>query len=81
MVDREQLKLEIDRVQDEYLEALQRIIEAFKLPSETNGRSARTLPAQEEDWQKFVAETAGAWQGEPLVRGEQGNYEQREKLL
>lgn len=28
----------------------------------------------------FFESTVGAWQGEPLVRGEQGNYEQRETL-
>ena len=29
----------------------------------------------------FFERTAGAWQGEPLVRGSQGEYEQREELL
>jgi len=29
----------------------------------------------------FFEKTAGAWQGEPLTRDEQGEYEQRETLL
>ena len=29
----------------------------------------------------FFEHTAGAWEGEPLVRGSQGEYEQREELL
>jgi hypothetical protein len=29
----------------------------------------------------FFEKTAGAWEGEPLTRGEQGEYEQRETLL
>jgi hypothetical protein len=28
----------------------------------------------------FFAQTAGAWEGEPLSRGEQGEYEVREEL-
>lgn len=33
----------------------------------------------QEDWRKFVLETAGAWQGD-LERPEQGAYEQRDEL-
>jgi len=29
----------------------------------------------------FFERTAGAWEGEPLTRDEQGEYEQREALL
>jgi hypothetical protein len=38
--------------------------------------SPRTSKA---DWEQFVRETAGAWQGE-LVRPPQGEYERREEL-
>jgi hypothetical protein len=34
--------------------------------------------ADREAWQKFIAETAGRWQGE-LERPEQGEYEQRDQ--
>ncbi|MBD2103119.1 hypothetical protein [Leptolyngbya sp. FACHB-261] len=29
----------------------------------------------------FFERTAGAWQGEPLTRGEQGEFEQRDELV
>jgi len=35
--------------------------------------------AAQEDWRRFVAETAGAWQGD-LERPEQGLFEQRDEL-
>jgi len=35
--------------------------------------------APQEDWEQFVRETAGAWQGE-LVRPAQGDYERRDEL-
>ena len=41
-------------------------------------------PATPEDlgWTRgFFERTAGAWEGKPLVRGEQGAYEERDELL
>jgi len=35
--------------------------------------------SEQEEWQQFVRETAGAWQGD-LVRPDQGDYEQRDEL-
>ena len=32
-----------------------------------------------EEWKRFIEETAGCWQGEPLVRPEQGEFEKREE--
>jgi len=32
-----------------------------------------------EDSRRFVAQTAGAWEGEPLERPAQGDYEKREE--
>jgi hypothetical protein len=44
-----------------------------------------TTPAEATDergWPVgFFEETAGAWSGEPLDRGEQGTYERREELV
>jgi hypothetical protein len=39
--------------------------------------AARATPDREA-WRRFVDETAGAWQGEPLERPDQGAYERRE---
>lgn len=32
-----------------------------------------------EQWQEFIRSTAGRWEGEPLVRPEQGEYETRDE--
>ena len=32
-----------------------------------------------EQWKKFIEETAGCWEGEPLVRPPQGEFESREQ--
>ena len=38
-----------------------------------------TAPPDREAWKRFVDETAGAWQGEPLTRPPQGEYEVRQQ--
>ncbi|MEM7534558.1 MAG: hypothetical protein AAF639_20425 [Chloroflexota bacterium] len=42
---------------------------------------SETQPAQSEWPPNFFEETAGSWQGEPLVRDDQGDYEVRLELL
>ncbi len=39
----------------------------------------RPAPMSQEEWQHWVDETAGKWQGE-FERPEQGEYEQREPM-
>lgn len=46
-------------------------------PAEEPPASTRPKMSREE-WLRFIDETAGHWEGEPLVRPEQGQYEQRE---
>ena len=42
----------------------------------------RSAPPDDLGWPAgFFERTAGAWEGEPLVRGDQGTYEERDKLL
>jgi hypothetical protein len=82
MITRELVKAEIDKVQDQYLEILYRIIKVLTTPPE----SVTTPPPSNEEpgtlgWPpNFFQETAGAWQGAPLVREEQGDYEVRDEL-
>lgn len=38
---------------------------------------AASRPRTQEEWEAFVERTAGKWQGEPLERPEQGEYEER----
>ncbi len=42
--------------------------------------AANQSSAADEDWERFIEETAGRWQGEPLVRPEQGDFEERNEL-
>ncbi|MBV8884690.1 MAG: hypothetical protein JO235_11935 [Chroococcidiopsidaceae cyanobacterium CP_BM_RX_35] len=44
--------------------------------------SAKTNPPEVRGWPPgFFERTAGAWQGEPLTRAEQGEAEQRDELV
>jgi hypothetical protein len=79
MVTRELVKAEIDKVQEQYLEVLYRIIRVLENPPESTTPTTEEL--EKSGWPPdFLAETAGAWQGAPLVREEQGDYEARDEL-
>jgi hypothetical protein len=42
---------------------------------------SQSEPSEDLGWREgFFDRTAGAWSGTPLVRGEQGEYPQREEL-
>ena len=74
MITREEIKTEIDKVREEFLPALYRIVKALEQPGEP-GR----LPARD-DWRAFVAETYGSTASDPIELGQQGNFEVREPL-
>jgi hypothetical protein len=42
-------------------------------------RNSEPTEQELEDSRRFVAQTAGAWKGEPLERSPQGEYEKREQ--
>lgn len=50
------------------------IVQPLKKAESANTRKSQSWPPG------FFERTAGAWQGEPLTRGEQGLYEKREEL-
>jgi hypothetical protein len=73
MVTRDLIKSEIDKVEDEYLPALYRIVKALE--------PAALSPANDQDaWRAFIAETYGSMAAAPLERGEQGTAEVRELM-
>ena len=76
MINKELLKTEIDRVPEENLGVLYKIIKALEEPAVLR-ESAFESPAQ---WHAFIAETFGSTADAPLERGEQGSYEVRETL-
>lgn len=72
MITRDEIKTEIDKVQEEYLPALYRIVKALESPGEPL--------VQPDDWRAFIANTYGSTSADPIERGEQGNYEIRDPL-
>ncbi len=79
MITREVVKAEIDKVQDDYLEVLYRIIQALMSPPDVvvvaPQGAAETL-----GWRKFIQDTYGCLADDPIERGEQGQYEDREVI-
>lgn len=76
MITRALIKAKVDNVQDEYLEALYRIVRAFEAP--VQAEAGDTI--DDAYWQKFIAETYGCFSDDPIVRGDQGSYEIRETI-
>lgn len=85
MITRKLLKAELDKVQEEYLEALFQVIKAIETPipsRRANGfskeNSAKADPYS--DWPLFIEETYGCLANDPIKRGDQRAYEIRECL-
>ena len=80
VITKEFLKAEIDNVQDEYLDALYRIIKVFEYPPETKAYNridvvTRSTQQPAPEWLAYVNETYGCLADDPIERGEQGTYE------
>jgi hypothetical protein len=78
MVTKQLIKTEIDNVQDEYLEALFKIVKAFG----ARDNSLATVPEKDQDrlWQTFIQDTYGSFADDQMKRGDQGRYEAREPI-
>ncbi|MES1240339.1 MAG: hypothetical protein ABUT39_01850 [Acidobacteriota bacterium] len=74
MVTKELLKSEIEKVQEQYLGVLYRIIKALE------GPSPRLTEADQSSWRAFVAETYGSMAESPIERAPQGSIEMREPI-
>lgn len=71
MITKERLKLEIEKVPDEYIEALYKIIHALEK------RQTRTFGS---DWLDFIDQTYGCMQDAPIHRGKQGLFDLRGEI-
>lgn len=72
MATRDQVKAELEKVEDEYLEVVYRMVLSLETP-----------PGDEEgarSWKEFVAATYGSLADAPIARGEQGELEVRDLL-
>jgi len=71
MTTKEQLKSEIEKVADEYIDALYKIVKALE-KSKSTERSV--------DWLEFIEQTYGCMQDSPIERGTQGDFDFRREI-
>ena len=86
MITKELVKAEVEKVKDDYLEVLYKIIKVFEAPLEIGIprlKPATSLGEKDEkfDWHAFIAKTYGSLSDDPILRGEQSSYEIREAML
>lgn len=79
MITRSLLKAEIDKVQEQYLEVLLKIIKAFEEEPEQKNKTL-DVDFDKQKWSEFLNKFAGALADSPIERGEQGSYENREEI-
>lgn len=72
MTIRERVRAELDKVDDEYLGVVERMLEALERPSDPE----RTR----ESWSEFLSSTYGSMADAPIERGPQGELEVRDEL-
>jgi hypothetical protein len=73
VVTKELIKTEIDKVREEYLPVLLKIVRSLEEPSDRSSRID-----DEQEWKAFVAETYGSMSDSPIERADQGGFERRE---
>jgi hypothetical protein len=73
VTSRDHVKAELDKVDDEYLGIVQRMLQSLERRSDRAGESG-------ESWEEFLASTYGSMADAPIERGEQGELEVRDAL-
>jgi len=68
MITKELLKPEIEKVPDEYIDALYKIIKALE---------KQKIRVTGKDWRNFIDQTYGCMRDSPISRGEQGAFDTR----
>jgi hypothetical protein len=74
VVTKELIKTEIDKVREEYLPVLLRIVRSLEEPED------RYSDVDEQEWKAFIAETYGSFSDSPIERGDQGEFERRDPV-
>jgi hypothetical protein len=69
---RDRVKAELDKVDDEYLDVVERMLTALERPSRREEAG--------ETWSEFLASTYGSMAEAPIERGPQGELEVRDEL-
>ncbi len=79
MITKEILKSEIDRVKNEYLEPLYKIIKAFEASDIIKDQNLSNNNIETAaNWQQFINSTYGCLSDAPIERGYQSKFEDRE---
>lgn len=80
MISKKKIKAEIDKVHDEHLDVLYKIIKTLETPE--SGTKTGKLISQDKnsEWQRFVTKTYGCLADAPIRRGNQGEYDLREEF-
>lgn len=76
-ITKERIKSEVDKVRDEYLGVLYRVVLALEEPENAPAGKAKRVQADEAGWAQFIAEMYGSTADAPLERGAQGQPESR----
>jgi hypothetical protein len=76
-ITKEQIKSEIDKVRDENLAVLYRVVLALEEPTRLRPVKAGRVEADEISWRQFVADMYGSMADAPIERGAQGTLESR----
>ena len=80
MITKELVKAEVEKVNDDYLEVLYKIIKVFEAPRDLELTTSIAKRDGELEWHAFIAQTYGSLANDPIERGDQGRYEIREAM-
>ncbi len=72
MVTRDQVKAEVDKIRDDYLPVIYRMILSLETPAGTDGTGG--------SWSEFVATSYGCLSDAPIQRAKQGEFATRDPL-
>ena len=76
MINKEQIKAEIDNIKDEHLVILYRVIKALEIPAKEQVKRF----SKKSEWHGFIQETYGCLLDAPIERGIQGVCDIREEI-
>lgn len=76
-ITKEQIKSEIDKVREENLGVLYRVVRSLEEPARLRPVKADRADTDEASWRQFVAEMYGSMADAPIERGAQGTLESR----
>ena len=79
MITREQLRAELDEVEDKDLDILHRIIMALA-SSPCSSKPVAEALLETPEWRQFIEDTYGCLADDPIERGDQGRFEMRESV-